>query len=360
MKFTCVDGFSGAGGLSLGLSRAGFEIVLSFDNDELCIKTQHNNPKYFAHPLLCCGIDAMLGGALLKRTGLIPGELDLLAGGPPCQGFSVQRIGADEDDRNDLVLKYIQLVEEVQPKFFLMENVRGLAGKRGREYLSRMMRKAEENGYLVHLKVLDAQDFGVPQRRQRVVVVGERRMGGMAAQFTFPNPTTPRGQRVSVRMAIGQLPPPPRDGSDHPDYVYHRRDRLSPLNKKRLAALKEGQGREHLPPELLADCHKVSPDIIGHRNVYGRMRWNDVAPTITARFDSFTRGQFGHPSQIRSISLREGAELQTLPPDMVFSGNKVDIARQIGNAVPVLLAEAVGKSIARCLGTRNRRDPDEP
>lgn len=349
MKLTCVDAFSGAGGLSLGLSRAGFNIVLSFDNDELCVRTQRNNGKYFDHQVLCAGVGGMLGGELLKRTRLKPGELDLLAGGPPCQGFSVQRIGADEDDRNDLALKYVQLVEEVQPKFFLMENVRGLAGKRGRECLSRVMRRAEQSGYQVHLRVLDAQDYGVPQRRQRVVVVGERIVNGRVPQFRFPKPTTPNGKRVTVRMAIGKLPPPPQNGSDHSDYIHHRRDRLSPLNKKRLAVTKEGQGREHLPPELLAECHRVSPDIIGHRNVYGRMRWDDVAPTITARFDSFTRGLFGHPSQLRTISLREGAELQTFPSDMVFAGSKVDIARQIGNAVPVLLAEAIGKSIARCL-----------
>lgn len=356
MRFSCVDGFSGAGGLSLGLSRAGFEILLSFDNDKLCIETQQSNPSYFKHQTRCCGIDDMLGGHLLTETGLQPGELDLLAGGPPCQGFSVQRIGADIDDRNDLVLKFVQLVDEVRPKFFLMENVRGLAGKRGREYLARVLKHAEESGYHVHLKVLDAQDYGVPQRRQRVVVVGEHTPEGEKPYFAFPKPTTPKGQRVTVRTAIGKLPAPPQNGTDHPDFTHHRRDRLSALNKKRLAALKEGQGREHLPPELLADCHRISPDIIGHRNVYGRMRWDDVAPTITARFDSFTRGLFGHPSQLRSISLREGAELQTFPSDIVFSGNKVDIARQIGNAVPVRLAESIGKSIAKCLRARRSRE----
>jgi DNA (cytosine-5)-methyltransferase 1 len=355
MKLTCVDGFSGAGGLSLGLARAGFDIVLSFDNDPLCIETQRLNPKYFGHQVLCSGIEEMLGGQLLRIARLQPGELDLLAGGPPCQGFSVQRIGPDEDNRNNLVLKYVQLVEEVRPKYFLMENVKGLAGKRGGEYLFRVMRRAEKCGYHVHFRVLDAQDFAVPQRRQRVMVVGERLINGGSPKFVFPKAMTPQGKRVTVRMAIGKLPVPPQSGAEHPDYTHHRRDRLSDLNKKRLAALKAGQGREHLPPELLAECHHVSPEIIGHRNVYGRMRWDDVAPTITARFDSFTRGLFGHPSQLRSISLREGAELQTFPSDMVFAGNKVDIARQIGNAVPVRLAEAIGKSIAACLDDRGER-----
>lgn len=349
MKTTCVDAFSGAGGLSIGLSRAGFHVVLSFDNDRLCIETQRNNPKYFSHNVVLASIDEMLGGELLRRIGLSKGQLDLLAGGPPCQGFSVQRIGVDEDGRNDLVLNYMQLVEEVMPKFFLMENVKGLAGKRGCQYLSHVKQRAKDLGYHVHLKILDAQDFGVPQRRQRVMIVGERLLVGETPFFTFPSPSTPNGERVTVKMAIGNLPAPPLNGSDHPEYIHHRRDRLSSINKKRLAALKPGQGREYLPLDLLADCHQISPDIIGHRNVYGRMSWNDVAPTITARFDSFTRGLFGHPSQLRSISLREGAELQTFPSDMVFAGNKVDIARQIGNAIPLRLAEAIGTSIIVCI-----------
>jgi DNA (cytosine-5)-methyltransferase 1 len=117
------------------------------------------------------------------------------------------------------------------------------------------------------------------------------------------------------------------------------------MNLKRIQALKPGQGREYLPDELLADCHKIDSSVIGYRNVYGRMAWDAVAPTITARFDSFTRGKFGHPEQDRSISLREGALLQTFPMDFRFIGTKVDIARQIGNAVPPVLAEQIGISI---------------
>ncbi|MGI9059528.1 MAG: DNA cytosine methyltransferase [Ktedonobacteraceae bacterium] len=347
MTYTCIDSFSGAGGLSLGLLKAGYHILLSFDNDTKCIQTQRSNPKYFQHEAYLANIDSMLNGVLLEKVGLRRGDLFILVGGPPCQGFSVQRIGVDEDIRNNLVPKFIELVEELLPRYFLMENVPGIMGKRGKILFKESLDRAVKAGYWLHQRTLDAQDYGVPQRRKRVFIIGERNDGSFPS-FWFPPVTTPVGQRVTVQHIIGHLPPPPGDGSDHLDILHHRSDKLSEMNKRRLLALQPGQGRDLLPEELLADCHRVSSSRIGHRNVYGRMAWNDVAPTITAKFDSFTRGQFGHPEQVRSISLREGALLQTFPIDFVFSGNKVDIARQIGNAVPPLLAEVLGKQILIC------------
>lgn len=343
MKFTCIDSFCGAGGLGLGLKRAGFEILLSFDIDQKCINTIKQNRTYFNHPAETADIADMLGGNLLKKCHLKRGELFLLAGGPPCQGFSIQRRGDDEDDRNDLVLKYGQLIDELYPCYFVMENVTGLAGKRGKTILEQLIEKVERIGYTVHVNLLDAQDYGVPQRRKRYIIVGER--NDMGIHYEYPIPV---GTKRTVRDIIGKLPSPPEDGTDHPGITLHRRDKLSKLNLQRIRAIKEGQGRDDLPDTLLADCHKIDSSVIGFRSVYGRMAWDDVAPTITARFDSFTRGKFGHPVQDRSISLREGALLQTFPMDFSFTGNKVDIARQIGNAVPPLMAEAIGKSILDC------------
>ena len=274
------------------------------------------------------------------------GELFLLAGGPPCQGFSVQRIGADSDKRNDLVIAYARLIDEVRPFFFLMENVPGILGSRGEPIIKSFFSRIEKSGYHYYFKVLDAEDYGVPQRRKRVFVVGVRDDINNG-EFLFPSPTTPRESRVTVKDIIASLPPPPSDGSEHHRIANHRRDMLSSLNLARIRALRAGEGMEHLPRALLADCHKVGASKIGHRNVYGRMAWNDVAPTITARFDSFTRGKFGHPKQDRSITLREGALLQTFPKDFRFAGTKVDIARQIGNAIPPKLAEIVGRQILK-------------
>ena len=340
MNYTCIDSFCGAGGLGLGLERAGFDILLSFDIDPICIETIKANSRYFHHPAEQADIKNMLNGKLLEKCGLQRGELFLLAGGPPCQGFSVQRRGSDVDARNDLVLKYGQLINELYPRYFVMENVSGLGGKRGKTILEQLIEDVKALGYTVHVDMLDAQEFEVPQRRKRYIIVGER--NDMGEHFLYP---TPSERRITVRETIGHMPVPPEDGTDFPGIPWHRRDKLSELNLKRINALKEGQGRDDLPPELLADCHKVASDVIGYRNVYGRMAWDEVAPTITARFDSFTRGKFGHPDQPRSISLREGALLQTFPADFIFTGNKVDVARQIGNAVPPVLAEKIGTSI---------------
>jgi DNA (cytosine-5)-methyltransferase 1 len=340
MQYSCIDAFSGAGGLCLGLEEAGYNVLLSFDIDKKCIETINLNKKYFNHLAIQEDINNMLDGVLLEKVNMKRGELFLLAGGPPCQGFSIQRIGDDSDDRNELVLKYGQLIDEVYPYFFVMENVAGLTGKRGKETLESLEKLVGEIGYNLHISLLDAQDFGIPQRRKRLFLVGERKDVGN--KYTFP---TPSYVRKTVRDTIEYLPEPPENGKDHPNFPLHRRDKLSELNKKRLEALEPGQGRDFLPQELLADCHKIDSSVIGHRNVYGRMDWDDVAPTITARFDSFTRGKFGHPDQTRSISLREGALLQTFPKNFMFSGNKVDIARQIGNAVPPELGKIIGRSI---------------
>ena len=347
-ELTCVDSFCGAGGLGLGLQQAGFDIKLSFDIDDKCIDTIKANKKYFDHPAVVADISDMLNGKALELCGMKRGELFLLAGGPPCQGFSIQRRGEDVDPRNQLVFKYAKLVDELFPKYFVMENVSGIAGKRGKTILEQLLDNLKKIGYTVHINLLDAQNYGVPQRRKRYIIVGER--NDMGVHYEYPKTV---GKRYTVRDTIGDLPEPPLDGSDYEGIPLHRRDKLSEVNLKRIRALKPGQGREYLPDELLADCHKIDSSVIGYRNVYGRMEWDDVAPTITARFDSFTRGKFGHPDQDRSISLREGALLQTFPKDFDFVGNKVDIARQIGNAVPPILAKYIGKSIAECYERRN-------
>jgi DNA (cytosine-5)-methyltransferase 1 len=337
---TFIDAFCGAGGLSLGLQWAGFSPIGGFDLDPVAIETCTDNTSHIKHPVRCLDVKDALRGRMLRELSCGV-SVDLLAGGPPCQGFSAQRtVGPDEDPRNLLVDHYFALVRELRPRFFLMENVPGIGGPRGREVLRRLESNVARLGYQWHQATLDAADFGVPQRRRRVFIVGELSPEGNSV-FTWPEARN--GPRRTVREAIGHLPPPGID----PSLTMHRADRLSPVNLARIMAITEGQGRVNLPSQLLARCHRRSAEVIGHRKVYGRMSWDDVAPTITARFDSFTRGQFGHPEQNRSISLLEGALLQTFPADYLFAGAKVDIARQIGNAVPPLMAEVIGRAILR-------------
>jgi DNA (cytosine-5)-methyltransferase 1 len=179
---TAIDLFSGAGGLALGLRKSGFDLRAAVEADKWAAKTYRKN---LGSHLLEVDIHRLNVADLLKFAQLAPGECDLLVGGPPCQGFSVQRRGADEDPRNDLVLEFLRCVEGVRPRIFLMENVSGLMSKRGRPFLDAVVNKARELGYIVHQAKLEAADYGVPQFRKRVILVGEMpREGESHFQFT--------------------------------------------------------------------------------------------------------------------------------------------------------------------------------
>jgi DNA (cytosine-5)-methyltransferase 1 len=348
-----IDLFAGAGGLSLGLRRAGFDIRAAADNDRFAVETYRLN---LGDHMIQCDLATVDPSVILDRARIESGNCDLLAGGPPCQGFSVQRRGTDEDPRNSLVLHYFRMVEAIKPRYFLMENVSGLMSKRGRGFLDEVMRRAAELGYHLHLQKLDAAEFGVPQSRVRVILVGEHVGGSGAPKFMFPKGCA--GRPRTVRDAIADLPTPPADGTSHPRFANHAREaRLSPLNIDRLKHIPPGGGREDLPEYLQLPCHRNNP---GHRHldVYGRLSWDKPSGTITARFDSFTRGRFAHPEDHRSLTLREGARLQTFPDDFVFVGNREEGAKQIGNAVPPLLATVLGRSVLAALLERGQvREP---
>lgn len=330
---TAIDLFCGAGGFSLGLERAGLRVVGAADNWERALTTYRAN---FNHAALNVDLGCITGKQLLKNLGLTSGP-DVLVGGPPCQGFSIQRIGKDEDHRNNLVLEYGRLIAELRPKLFVMENVPGLIGKRGKALADEFVRRLSSDGYLVNSLMIDAADYGVAQHRRRVVFIGQR----MTETPLRIEPPSVR-RVTSVLDAIGDLPEPPADLSPLPGDPLHRRTRLSVLNQRRMALIPPGGGMQDLPYELRVDCHKPGADKVGHRYVYGRLAPDRPAATITARFDSFTRGKFGHPITPRNITLREGARLQSFPDSFVFTGSQEEIAAQIGNAVPPKVAEFLG------------------
>lgn len=333
---TAIDFFSGAGGMSLGFKQAGFNVMYAVDNDPACIETYSRNLGSHA---FVDDVYKITKQSIEEKINNSLDDLDVIFGGPPCQGFSVQRRGEDNDPRNDLVLEYIRLVLEIKPKFFVMENVAGLLSKRGKEVLNKLVEKCELEGYILHIEKLNAFDYGVPQHRKRVFIVGEK-LNGPFSKFSFPAKTRDLINTPStVREAIADLM---YKGED--DVPNHKSDKLTPINLERIRSIREGQGRDSLPEHLQLDCHKNNSSH-RHLDVYGRMSWDKTSPTITARFDSFSRGRFGHPVLDRTITLREGARLQTFPDSFVFYGTKGQVAKQIGNAVPPLLAKSMAESI---------------
>jgi DNA (cytosine-5)-methyltransferase 1 len=328
-----LDLFCGAGGMTRGALDAGFDVLAGVDNWAPALETHAAN---FPHRTVAADLSTATSSFLLDATGLAPGDLDLLTGGPPCQGFSVQRIGADLDDRNVLVLRFAEHVIALQPRLFCMENVTGLLGKRGKPYLARFLSLVESAGYRTEVRRIDAVDFGVPQHRRRVLVLGARYD---VSRLTGPEPNL-LSPRLTVRDAIGDLPEPPADLSPTLGDPLHRRTRLSALNQRRIEMIPPGGGFEDLPENLRAACHRAGAARIGHRQVYGRLHPDQPAATITARFDSFTRGRFGHPWSPRNITLREGARLQGFGDEHQFVGTQENIAALIGNAIPPPLAYA--------------------
>lgn len=337
-----IDLFSGCGGLSLGLTRAGFRVLTAVDVWDTALKSYQRN---LPHRTICADV-SQFGDELLRSHQVkVPEELDLVAGGPPCQGFSIQRIGADHDPRNSLVLQFARVVLELRPKAFLMENVTGLLGKRGKEVADAFRKTLTRGGYEITSTIINAADYGLPQLRRRVFIVGWR--SPINGAFRFPLPTHDPSTYRTVMDVISDLPhAPARESANDP---LHFKMRLSALNEKRLSMIPPGKGFESLPPELRVQCHRNGSAKIGHRNVYGRLAADRPAGTITARFDSFTRGMFAHPVENRNITLREGARLQTFPDSFEFIGTQEDIAAQIGNAVPPQLGEILAQQLAKFL-----------
>lgn len=339
-SFSAVETFCGAGGMALGLIDAGFDVRAAFDVDPWAVESYRRN---ISGHVLERDIREVSGRELLAENGLT--ELDLLSGGPPCQGFSKQKRGAHlkADERNDLVREYARLIDEVQPKAFVFENVQIFGQKRGRELINYVEERL--SGYRIHRYFLNASDFGLAQRRSRFMMIGIR------ADVSREVPVLAMADSTAtVRDAIGDLPPPPDDFSEHSGIANHIKCRITPLNEERFRHVPPGGGWYDIPEALRLDCHNgVDRSKGGWPDVYGRLEWQGQAPTITAGFDSFTRGRYGHPEQHRSLTLREGARLQGFPDTFRFHGTRYDVRLQIGNAVPPPLAKAAGEAVRRVL-----------
>ncbi len=348
-EFTAIEAFSGAGGMSLGLSQAHISVRHAFDVDAIAIATYRHN---IGDHAVVADARSLRGADLLRNAGLT--DVDILSGGPPCQGFSKQRRGAHlaSDDRNDLVREYARLVKEIRPRAFLFENVVAFGQKRGRELVDYVADQLPD--YRIYRFFISALDFGLAQRRGRFLMIGIRKDVSAIVPLLQKEPSL-----VTVRMAIGDLPPPPDDYSEHPDYPNHARSKVGALNEERFRHVPQGGGWFDIPPHLRLDCHSELAGAIsgGWPDVYGRLEWDGLAATITAGFDSFTRGRFGHPEQHRPITLREGARLQGFPDEFRFIGSRAQARLQIGNAVPPPLARAAGEALKRVLAGDGRVPP---
>ena len=337
-----VDGFCGPGGISIGLERAGFDPLLSFDYNELAVETHNHN---LSGNCIVADAKELKGPKVSRLICRRKGELDVFAGGPPCQGFSKQKRGAHlGDERNDLIKEYARLVKELRPRFFMLENVAIFGQKRGRKHFQELISELSE--YRVKPAFYNCADFGLAQKRERFVAVGRRK--DQRCSFCVPKATT--STWTTVGDILSRFPEPPDDYSIHPDFPNHQRARVTDLNIKRFSFVPQGGGWQDIPEELRLPCHKnADPSSGGWPDVYGRLEWNGQAPTITGGFDSFTRGRYGHPLHNRPLTPREAAALQGFPDQYRFYGTRGDIRSQIGNAVPPPLAEAIGTEILRCL-----------
>ena len=278
-------------------------------------------------------------------SGIASREL-LLAGCAPCQAFSKQRGRRCTRTRSDATLlrEFGRLLVALRLRAVLMENVPGIAAVPGFSSFRRFTKILHECGYDYNHPVLNARDFGVPQHRRRRVLLAVLEMPA-----PLPEPVIPEGdaRHVTVRNAIAHFPAI-EAGEAHPGIANHRAARLSPLNLQRIRATRPtaevgGTG-------IRSWCWTAHrPEGTGFSDVYGRMWWDRVARTLTSRCNNLSNGRFGHPEQDRAIGLREAAALQTFSDDYEFSASKNDIARWNGNAVPVVLAQALGAAVMKAV-----------
>ena len=325
-RFSAIDLFCGCGGLSLGLRRAGFAVLGALDADGLAVDTYRDNHKNTG--VLERDIRSVCATQWMNELGLCKGELDLLAGCPPCQGFSKLRTRNGgrriRDDDNELIFEFVRFVKAFRPRAIMLENVPGLVED---VRLVRVTRTLAALRYRYAVRVLDATEYGVPQRRKRMILLGSR--------LSAPRFAKPVKRQRTVREAIWRLPQP--EDSDDPvhNYVVRRSDAVM----ERIGQIpRDGGSRADLPDEQQLECHRRCD---GFKDIYGRMAWRRTAPTVTGGCINPSKGRFVHPVEDRAITLREAALLQGFPRSYRFkmSEGRYAVAQLIGNAFPPKFAE---------------------
>lgn len=335
-----VDFFCGSGGVSCGFHQAGIDVLGGIDSDALCRKTyEKNNRARF----LQCDIEQLDYDDLKKEFSIKSEEDDLVfIGCSPCQYYTNLNTDKTKSDRGKMLLSVFgNFVEYFVPGYLFIENVPGIE-KREESPLIDFKNKIKKLGYRYEDGVINMKHYGVPQNRRRYVLLASRVDKSVSLPEKEVSPLR------TVRDAIGNDKNFPRlaAGETSTHDRLHTAAALSKVNLKRIRRTSHNGGdrRDWADnPELQVACYR---NHAGHYDVYGRMRWKEVAPTITTRFNSYSNGRYGHPEQDRAISLREGAVLQTFPLDYHFyADNKCVVARMIGNAVPPEFARRVGERL---------------
>lgn len=340
-KIKVIDLFCGIGGLTNGLIKEGLDVVVGIDNDPTCkFGYEYNNRTAFIGKdildVSADDVDSLFG----SRKGTIR----VLAGCAPCQPFSKLNQKKITDKQLEPLGKFAQLIEEVKPDIVSMENVSGLADAKKYPIFQTFIDTLKRNGYKYKYEIVDVSEYGVPQNRRRLVLLASKFGDIQLIKRTH------KDKKVTVRDVISDLEPIQHGETSAKDLL-HKARRLSPLNLKRIKATPHNGGNsDSWNKDLILKCHKKKSGKTYSHTVYGRMRWDQPAPTMTTQCIGLGNGRFGHPEQDRAISLREAALFQTFPKDYKFIDPNSQfvvgqVAKFIGNAVPVRLGSVIGKSI---------------
>lgn len=376
---TAISLFCGAGGCSLGFKQAGYEILYANDKDSAAIETYKRN-----FPQALCDnedINNLNFNKILKDIQIKPGELDILIGGPPCQGFSTAGTRFWDDPRNHLLKSYINALETIRPKWFIMENVEGLLTSNKGKYIYEAAKAFIEIGYFIRIEKVYSQEYGIPQRRKRVLIIGNR----IGHNFKMPEATIKvsgqifRNSDITLLHAISTLPKasnsksltvepyaePPRDKFDillrgsATEITDHYSPIFKGLQLERISALKPGQTMKDLPENLQHESFKKRANRRvadgtptekrgGAPSGLKRLMYEEPCLTITG---AATR-ELIHPVEDRPLTIREAARIQTFPDDFIFCGNASQKNQQIGNAIPPMLARIFAEHIRDDFGFR--------
>lgn len=345
-----VDLFSGAGGFSLAAYKVGINMVAAVESDKHATATYKKNliEKFGMSTKQFGNINSFPPGKLMFESGIKPGDCDVLLGGPPCQGFSTHRIkdaGVD-DERNQLLLRYFEFVAELRPKIFLVENVPGLMWKRHEKYLKEFYKLASSIGYSVmEPQILNARDYGVPQNRKRVFILGKD--GEFDDGIIWPpehthiDPKQKEKGKTNIpewRTAREVFENPLSASDPNNIHMNHGKELVEAFKKTPV------NGGSRSESGRILKCHKNHD---GHKDVYGRINPGVPGPTMTTACINPSKGRFVHPTENHGITLRHAARFQTFPDDFIFEGGLISAGIQIGNAVPVKLGEVVLNTIIK-------------